>query len=158
MCGDSCAQRWRCSRNRSALGGAWRRGLHLTQLSSFSSPSALLCPGLQHGIDPVGCWLCSSYIHHSGRQALHTTHDAMLRPLLKRVLSLREVGFEAGSHGVHVFSYNMIGQKQLRQFSAGTNDVVKAKRKADALERGCMPPWTQTETPAAKEKRMSVCA
>ena len=39
---DSRAQCRRCSRNRSALGGAWRRGLHLTQLSSFSSPSALL--------------------------------------------------------------------------------------------------------------------
>ena len=61
---DSCAQRWRCSRNRSALGGAWRRGLHLTQLSSFSSPSALLWTASSRAWHRPG-WLLVVFIVHS---------------------------------------------------------------------------------------------
>ena len=58
---------------------------------------------------------------------------------------MRGVGFVAVSHGVRVFSYNMIGQKQLRQFSATTSlpaqgeiaatAVEKAKRTVETLEQ-----------------------
>ena len=70
----------------------------LTQLSSFFSPSALLCTGLQalaHVIDSVGLfvgWLCVrvlTHIHHSGRYnkvstgVRLTSHEGRLRRTMK---------------------------------------------------------------------------
>ena len=98
----------------------------------------------------VGC--VHSYIHHSGRQALHTTHDAMLRVLPP---CWRSHGVRAFSRG-RLFKKIDLGKKS-RQFSAGTTTadtmsrsvpaqgemaataVEEAERRVDALEQALGP-------------------
>ena len=91
--------------------------------------------------------MCSSYIHHSGRQALHTTHDAMLRVLPSCLR--RAVGAAPRSHDVHAFSRGTLskkidpGKRLGRQFSAGATttslpakgEMAEAKRRVETLEQ-----------------------